>query len=441
MKEKHLIDKFLEFEEENKLFDIEIRGIKIWSFIRFGVYSQIISKKNNLKKAHYKQNKISKFYNYLKNLFICLLFHNPFLLKKVDFLVFNHPRRMQVNDIWEEPYSDDFIRVNQTKKINIFESPFNGKHKKKVLNSRSIKYKDIMNNIATIGAKITKILFPLKKREIEIIENLEKQINSVFLSEVNISTIKYNIFYYKTYKKLLHFILKKTQPENIYEVVSYDPINMLINEIASEFKIPTIEFQHGTMGKYHIGYNYFSSEEKYDFLPDKVYFFNEFWKNNNRFPIIEQNKIVYGNPYMDKLVKFYKKSATKKGKQKILFLSQGTIGDKLSEFANNLSKNIDSKKYEIIYKLHPSEYFDWKKRYPNLVENKNIEVIDNNIKHLYKLFALSDIQIGVYSTALYEGLEFGLKTYILKEYGWEYMEEIIKEKRAILVKNITGIVV
>lgn len=67
MEEKHLIDKFLEFEEKNNLFDIKIRGINIWYHIRFDVYSQIISKKNDLGRAHFTKTRVLKFKDYLLN--------------------------------------------------------------------------------------------------------------------------------------------------------------------------------------------------------------------------------------------------------------------------------------------------------------------------------------------------------------------------------------
>jgi len=434
MKEKHLIDKFIEFEEKYDLFDYKISNTKFWHYYRFSVYFEILNSQTKIKSAHFKQSKMSKLWNYLKNLITCLIFHNPFFLKKVDFILFNHPRRIynSENDIWEEPYTDEFLKNSKGKTFYIFEYPYNGIHRKNVIFKKNIKHLDILQNIASIIAFIKSKLNPLSKQEQDKILYLRNIIKKEFGCNIYLSKLEYDINYIASVRKLINYLLKKTTPQEVYEVVSYDMLNMIINEVASSKNIPTIEFQHGTMGKYHVGYNY-KKKRNYNWFPDKFNFFNEYWKKNNRLPIEDENKLIYGNPYMQKKVDFYRKKTKKNKKITIIIISQGSIGDKLVKFTDHLAKIIDTNKYNIIYKLHPSECFDWRQRYPILINNHNIIVIDSNNKHLYELFAISDIQIGVYSTAIFEGLEFGLKTYIIKEYGWRYMEDIINSDKAILI--------
>lgn len=87
----------------------------------------------------------------------------------------------------------------------------------------------------------------------------------------------------------------------------------------------------------------------------------------------------------------------------------------MSEVAVELNKLMDKTQYRIVYKLHPGEYERWRERYGKLADS-GIEVIDNNRVDLYELFAASTCQIGGYgSTATFEGLEFDLKTYIMRE--------------------------
>jgi len=54
---------------------------------------------------------------------------------------------------------------------------------------------------------------------------------------------------------------------------------------------------------------------------------------------------------------------------------------------------------------------------------------------LYKLFAESRIQVGVNSTAIYEGLSFGLQTILLDLPGVEYMDYLVKEQVARVVAS------
>jgi len=434
MKEKHLIDKFLEFEEENDLFDLEIRGIKIWAHLRFGVYSQIISKKENLKRAHKKLNRIKKITGYTWNFLNTIIFHNPLLgLKKSDFILFNHSRRIEVDDIWEEPYSERFCQGKE--KFYIFELPYYGEHKKNVLVKNNRKYLDLINLLSTSLAKIIMKIKPLNRKEIKIINSLKILIEKNFNTQIDLTSINYNIFYFYVYKKLLIYIIDKSKPKKIYQVVHYSFTCLLINQIAKERNIPTYEFQHGTMGKYHIAYNYKSNKKK-SWLPDNVLFYNDFWKNNNRLPLKDKNKIIYGNPYLEAMKKKFQVKKTNT-MTTILIISQGPIGKKLAVFAKELCNKLDDVNYRIIFKLHPSETDNWRKDYPGLLE-KNIEVYSNE-KHLYELFSQADIQIGVSSTAIYEGLEFNLNTYIFKTTSWEYMIPLIEQKKAVLISKVEDI--
>ena len=135
-----------------------------------------------------------------------------------------------------------------------------------------------------------------------------------------------------------------------------------------------------------------------------------------------------GFPYFENRVNKYKQNLNlkeKNDKKKILFISQASIGDKLVKLACELNNIIDNEKYEIIYKLHPGEFSIWKEKYKEL-RNYSIKTIANEID-LYELFSKSSIQVGAYSTAIYEGLGFGLDTYIYQIYGTNIFEDLCKE--------------
>lgn len=106
-----------------------------------------------------------------------------------------------------------------------------------------------------------------------------------------------------------------------------------------------------------------------------------------------------------------------------MFLSQGTIGRKLKDLAIDLARKLNKNDYRILYKLHAGEVERYKTEYKEM-ENYGIEVIYTNKDTLYDLFASSEIQIGVYTTAIYEGLGFGLNTLIYKIEQSEYMDEL-----------------
>ena len=102
-------------------------------------------------------------------------------------------------------------------------------------------------------------------------------------------------------------LLDKVKPKIIIEVVSYSFNNLLINEVAKKYKIPTIELQHGTIGRYHIAYN-FKKQIYLPTFPDYIFLFGEYWKNNTRFPISNGKLKVTGFPYFEHKMNITKES-------------------------------------------------------------------------------------------------------------------------------------
>ena len=158
-----------------------------------------------------------------------------------------------------------------------------------------------------------------------------------------------------------------------------------------------------------------------------------------------------GFPYFEENSKTYIEIAGNKDKEtnqkQILFISQGVIGKYLSKLAYELASNLNqnemeednNKDYTFIYKLHPGEYGTWRENYDYLRkandEFDNFTVIDKSEPPLYELFAKSNYQIGAFSTAIYEGLAFNCKTFIIDVPGVEYLDDLIDKNIVKKVKS------
>ena len=113
----------------------------------------------------------------------------------------------------------------------------------------------------------------------------------------------------------------------------------------------------------------------------------------------------------------------------------------MSKVAFELASEL--KGYEVIYKLHPGEYATWRQNYPELVEASswdNFKVIDNSETPLYKLFAQSNYQVGAFSTAIYEGLMFNCKTFILDVPGVEYLDDLINKNYVFKISDASDLI-
>ena len=139
-----------------------------------------------------------------------------------------------------------------------------------------------------------------------------------------------------------------------------------------------------------------------------------------------------GFPYYEQELKQYKNAERKK---QILFLSQPMFGKQMSQFAIDLAKEL-GETWHIVYKLHPEEEGRvWQELYSAL-PGAGIQVVRDREKSLYQALAESEVQIAVNSTAAYEGLGFGLRTYLLDIPGVELMEHLLKDGYARLVGSV-----
>jgi len=174
-------------------------------------------------------------------------------------------------------------------------------------------------------------------------------------------------------------------------------------------------------------------------FPDYFFAFGEHFCSLAAYPIPRENVRSVGYPYLEASLKRFDEAAFRSSTQRngsqecVLFLSQGTVGEQLSKLAVAL-QNHDSFAGEIIYKHHPREYESWKDHYPWLVDT-DLTVVDTDTPSLYELFDTATAQVGVYSTTLYEGLAFDLQTFLLDMDRIEFVQDIVDEGWAVVVKS------
>ncbi|WP_010648134.1 hypothetical protein [Oceanobacillus massiliensis] len=402
----------------------------MWEVIRFTVFKELSTSLLGYSQAHNNKKEIKGKLFASTRLVFNSIYKNPLLGKyKVDYLVYDHERKINVEGNNIDIYTKDFLKSSDPSKFDVIEAPYLLKHISKVEKNR--KYLDNEMLSVFIKKKLFKLRLTANERllisEIQNgIKNRFKVNNLSFYEDIT-NYIESFLYKYQYHKKLL----QKRKPRAIYVVVSYGKLPIIA--AAKELGIQVIEFQHGVITAYHFAYNFGDPTKKIKYFPDKLLTFGNYWANTPRFP--KQTEIeIYGFPYLNQQIEKYKKKP-KKDKQ-VLFVSQGTIGKELSIHAKEIAEKMPD--YHFIYKLHPGEYDRWRKAYPSLVEAShlgNIEIIDNNKKNLYNLFAESEFQIGVYSTAIFEGLTLNCKTILFNIMGIEYMNDIINKSIVEVASN------
>lgn len=430
---------FFYLEEKYNLNYQEIQGCYAWQLIRMHLYYDITRKTHMFGAPQQKSlsflDKVKSFTPFFKN----SLLHNPFRGKYVkDILIFDHPRKVIFNGEYCDIYSNflvDLLKDNYS--FEVLESPYINQHFTK--KQKYIKYTDRIDLGSYVYKKFNKIEFTQNERELvlkvqkELEEAFDIKLNILWMLTTHILNFKYD---FNTYVKLF----KKRNPKMIFVVVSYE--NLAIVAAAKSLGIEVIELQHGTITDYHLGYSYplkTRSDGEIPYFPDKILTFGDYWINDGNCPISKENIIPIGFSYFEAQSKDY--INVEPVDNQVLFISQGVIGKYLSQIAYEFAKN--QKDYEIIYKLHPGEYATWRENYPELVEASafdNFKVIDNSEIPLYKLMAESAYQVGAFSTAIYEGLMFNCKTFIVDVPGVEYLNDLIEKDYVYKIADVNDLI-
>lgn len=412
------LDALLEIEKKYGLLEDRIDGFAYWVYFRHVLHNELEASKKGHGGAHANPqlSSLAHFKARLGTIWYAFKYHRV-PKGRHSVLFFDHERRIWSEDHYTCMYTD--LIAEKYPDCVVLERPYHQTHYRPVRTGNLV-YTDFIeikamvyyrlhcmfskNDVERVRKEISaKILCP--------IEEICEVYHFTYSAESILDKMLIGYYIHRAKKKEFRKLIQKIRPQVIVETVGYHMDCMIINELALEMSIPTIELQHGTAGREHTAYNY-PENSKIEQFPQYFFTFSHFWKDAARFPISSENVREVGFPYLEEHVKKVMQTERKKKPEVIIFISQMPIGRLLADLAVQLNEIIDREQYEIVYKLHPGEYLGWRERYPLLAES-GIRVIDNNHVDLYELFAEATYQIGSFgSTATFEGLWFKLKTYI-----------------------------
>lgn len=402
---------FLEIEKKLDLYNFTVHNEKVWFYFRMNLFYKICMNNDIYQIPHESQKKIKNFSNLLISLLKSIFLYNPQVIDNhKTHIVFSHNRKVKYNGQFIDIYTD----FKNIENCYIFEKPFMGQHK------RSKKGLIYFLDAILVAKEISQYKrLKFNQNEKNIIKKIHKEFKDNFNFNFDLEKyVKRQTLKFMTGLNYYAKIFKKIKPKAIYCVESYS-FNYDIISAARNYSIPTIEIQHGTISKYHIGYN-FSDYCQLTGLADKMLCWGKFWKDN--FPTTHyKNKMI-----LDKFEYLHIQKngiCVNKNKMNVLIVSQSAIGEKLIKEIY-MDKSL-IQRYTIFYKPHPSEInlYQNYKYFDELNQYEQFKICQN--ENLYKLFSICEFQIGVFSTALYEGYVFGCKTIILDLPGASYMKNFI----------------
>lgn len=416
------------FENELDLFSIRVDQIPIWERIRFSVFREI-SRKNGRGQAHTESGDGLK--DYLKGFSMWLknvVYRNPYFSDEHDFLFFGHQRRkLEEDGYWWDLYCDPIHDQGELDYIHT-ETPHLLSHRSPA-KTENLRYLELIQYGGTLQRKLGLRSPSLPDKVDSQLRDAEYEIHRRFDVDIDlVAEAREALHVRNTALPLYERLLDRVDPEVVVVVVSYGKETLI--EACKRKEIPVVELQHGIIYDHHFGYSYPENETKTTF-PDYLLTFGQFWNENARYPISDDHVIPVGYPYLEQRLDKY--DGIEPAEQ-LLFISQGTIGRELSQFALEVHED-NRVDHEVVYKLHPGEYDRWEDEYPWLAES-DVRVIDKSEPTLYRLFAESNAQIGVGSTAIYEGLCFDLETFVFEADGADLLQPLVEDGTASIVESV-----
>ncbi len=412
---KNITEKFEKIENNLNLWDIEEKGLYLWPYFRFSIYTQLLTKIGIYQDAHpiLRVSKIKKIFRLIKRLFSKSIKNDAFI-KGNDckaILVLEHPRRIiGENDILIDPYSDKISQkyIDNGYKVLKIERPYEN-------NFSNIEGK-AKYNLNSIFLIFCMFKTSISKKNAKLLNDFSFSLQKEFNCYFDI-TIMFKKYLTKQYAEYLVFkkLFKKVSFEKAYSVIYYSHPGFI--HACNSSKVPVCEIQHGTIYDTHLGYRIEETFKHKKALPNTISLLGNKWLHFLRMPDFVQTNLLEDNIFKNSIRSIYTKVRLNK---EILFISQGTIGKDMFEYAKKLANSL--RDYQISFKLHPSEKTE---DYIFSSDNLNIYKRNASLQELQKRCLL---QVGVYSTALLEGVSAGIKTILLDLPGSEHFYSLVDKK-------------
>ncbi len=413
-------EELLDIENELNLFNKEFHGVPYWEHTRHSLKEEVVksisSSSPNKKSCDDNQIRhILERFNQAGGIIKNTFNGNPYLAPEARAIFYGKRRREQLeNGEWKDIFLDPIAENIDVS--SVFFEPHDTMpeyHGDTV--SKNIFYLTIPRNI---GAILRRIGYDvnLDEKNIAVLSALEEQIkkrlgvsvDAVGHVEEILSRRKSTLFLYDK-------IIQRVSPQICFLTSGYDK-HAIFLESCRRNNVLTVGVQYTALTPQKWGYHY-PGERKKQIKPDYYFIWGEFWKKNIDLPLPVDRIRVVGNPWYNN-----KREQTEhiSSNNVLLFISNSKSWE-LSKVASKVSKmQLD---LQIMYKLHPNEIQDWKNIYPELstaANNNRLTVVTDDYD-LYELFTMAAAQVGISSTALYEGLGFNLPTFL---YDGDYVNEM-----------------
>lgn len=409
---KQIWDRFLDFEKENHLFDLQDEyGTYYWDILRYEIYPLLLWEGGFLSSSSQKRTikdiitkTFSIFYEPFRLFFLCPKKENLFYLasrNKID---------------------GNFIDQNAKAVYDLF-----SKQENLVIESFN-SHSHLKNSYFLPQRIFRRFLKKGKTTDFSFLMNiLEKEFGGLPFDEAFLQ--KKITDYYSDYYFFSSFF-KKKKISRIF--LTQNGILKAFLKAAQRNRIPVFEFQHGVVDRGHLAYNYpkMDYKEGQVTLPDTILSLSSFWFNELYLPNVKIASI--GNDYFYSPLAEIASTTDSSVPESILVISSDVFGKDLSDFILRLEKEGQVKNIPIYFKLHPNQFFEKEYYIEKLRSINNLRIITNE-QSVGELLKICNTVFAIQSTAIYEALQANRKVILLKKMSYLRHKHIFDRKNLHLV--------
>jgi hypothetical protein len=286
--------------------------------------------------------------------------------------------------------------------------------------------RDISIEAVMITAKVLSWLYPVRFSEEE--RTRIEEIRRAIEIRLNVSVDLLKLFAdgsvkFRSQRDLFIKLFKRWRTRRLFVVVAYGWTTVVA--AAKACSVEVIELQHGLVHRAHIGYDF---PEGLDpaYRPDHLLLYGDYWRNAARHHPQTQ-LAIFGSPYMRKHLAAAGASASVQNQPGVLFLSQAGIFQSILDFALAFARIPNVPK--TIFRLHPSDdvrEIEARVAASGINSDKFELSFGGGGPRTLELQRIYRIQVGVFSTAVLEGLALGCRTFLIPVPGWSALSGLVE---------------
>lgn len=231
-------------------------------------------------------------------------------------------------------------------------------------------------------------------------------------------------------RRLIRGLLKRVRAPRLFVEVGYCMGEWIA--AAHDAGMEVVELQHGLITPYHLGYSY-PGRPFVPYAADRLLLFGPYWANAAQLPVNTRTTVI-GCSYLDD----YKAAGIAKTPRLAVVISQGVIGPALFDAVAAVASRAPG--WHFRFRAHPGEAAAvYARKLAELAERPSNLTVSPSSEDFSALLWRAEIQIGVFSTGLFEGMASGTRTILLPLPGIEYMDGVLARGEAVLARDASDI--